>query len=546
MVKPEKQKTNYCAIYCRLSQEDERTGTSGSILNQKEFLRDYVLNQGWQIYDIYQDDGISGTTFDRPGFQAMLSDIEKGKITTVIVKDLSRIGRNYLKTGYYTEEYFPKHNIRFIAVNDNVDTIREDDNELAPFKNIINEWYAKDISKKVRFSLTNQMKSLEETRTATPIYGYKFNDNGKRVLDDNTAPIVKYIFNEYINGKSTDAIAKDLKNKKIPLPGYYNYLNYNYDSAKYSIYLEEQKYEWTRHIVYKILLKEEYTGTYIRGKRTVNFKTKKSSTINEDSQYKAKDKFEAIVDQETFLLAKQLKGRRVAVESNNIFSGIVFCRGCGNRLRISSSTAKIKRLYCRNPIGKTDGAIRYEDLFNIVKSELTSMFKIILDNEESFKDYALNIQNNKSENTINELNKQIYKFKELIKDIDDKIVNLFDSYNKNEITNSIYQELMKRYSQEKTSYDNSVKSLYERLENNTEDNVDYVNESLTFIDKIKKYKNSDINTEFIIAFIDKIYVHTDEKQKGIRSRKTYVEILYNNCNDVIKEYIDNERSSTIS
>ena len=181
------------AVYCRLSKDDGNVDESQSIQSQKEILVNYVHEQNWQLYDIYIDDGYSGTNFNRPDFQRLINDIELGRIHIVLTKDLSRFGRNYVQTGYYTEEYFPNKGVRFIALNDGFDTANENSNEFAPFKNIINEWYAKDISKKIRFTLDNKAKNGEPRNTVFPIFGYSYNEKYERVPDPETGPIVKMI-----------------------------------------------------------------------------------------------------------------------------------------------------------------------------------------------------------------------------------------------------------------------------------------------------------------------------------------------------------------
>ena len=188
------------AIYCRLSKDDGTDEESCSIQNQKSTLIEYVQRQGWNIYDIYIDDGYTGTNFNRPHFQRMINDIENKRVNLVITKDLSRLGRNYIQTGMYTEDYFPSKNVRYIALNDDFDTDNED-NEFAPFKNIINEWYPKDISKKIRFTLGSKAKNGDCMNTVFPIYGYKYNENFERVPDEMTAPIVRMIFEEYVKSE---------------------------------------------------------------------------------------------------------------------------------------------------------------------------------------------------------------------------------------------------------------------------------------------------------------------------------------------------------
>ena len=216
------------AIYCRLSREDEDSSQSLSIQNQKEFLTDYANKNNWNIYDYYIDDGYTGTNFNRPGFKRMINDIENKLINIVITKDLSRLGRNYLDTGRYTEEYFPLHNIRYIAVNDNFDS-NNSDNEFAPFKNIINEWYAKDISRKVKSTFKLKTEKGILFKSSYPLYGYKYDDTGNRIIDEQVVDNVRLVFDLHIKGYNANQIAKKLTEMKVYTPK--NYFSKLYNSS---------------------------------------------------------------------------------------------------------------------------------------------------------------------------------------------------------------------------------------------------------------------------------------------------------------------------
>ena len=240
-------------IYCRLSRDDGNLGDSGSIQNQREFLTEYVIKNGWNLVNIYIDDGYSGTNFDRPGFQKLISDIERKKINCVITKDLSRLGRNYVKSGYYLEEYFPKNKIRYIAVNDNYDTDIEANNDFGPFKNIINEWYAKDISKKVKFSLHAMQKRGDPRRVAHVLYGYMQDKDGVRIPDPTTAPVVRLIFEKYIETKSTCKVINYLIENKIYCPAYHQYTVSGYMKHIFENCDEERKYRWNNTSIKAII-----------------------------------------------------------------------------------------------------------------------------------------------------------------------------------------------------------------------------------------------------------------------------------------------------
>jgi len=210
------------AIYCRLSKDDEQKGESASIQNQKELLENYVKSKGWSIYDVYIDDGYTGLNTNRPSFQRLINDIENKKVDIVITKDLSRLGRNYLQTGYYTENFFPKNNVRYIALNDGVDTFQEN-NEIVPFKNVLNEFYSRDVSKKMKSAYMTRARQGKFIGCLAPIGYRKDNDNPhKLVIDDETSWIVEKIFDLAFSGYGVQAIRRRLFEEKIPTPTWWN------------------------------------------------------------------------------------------------------------------------------------------------------------------------------------------------------------------------------------------------------------------------------------------------------------------------------------
>lgn len=235
--------STYAALYCRVSREDENSITnSSSIKTQKSYLKQYTIKEKLGKYKFFVDDGYSGTNFERPGFNRLLSDIQLKKINTVIVKDLSRLGRNYLTTGYYIEHYFPTNNIRFIAINDGVDST-EKDNDFTPFRNILNEWYAKDISKKIRSAYQSHAKSGHFTGPFAP-YGYKKNPNNKYnlIIDYDKSLIVQEIFSRFNNNENVYRIASELKKQKVLTP---RAAIYNETHKYYSRNTVEYPYDWS-------------------------------------------------------------------------------------------------------------------------------------------------------------------------------------------------------------------------------------------------------------------------------------------------------------
>lgn len=260
------------ALYCRLSREDERSDASSSIETQKAYLKRYAMEQGLTNIKYYIDDGYSGTNFERPGFQELLEDIDNKIIENIIVKDLSRLGRNYLTTGYYIEHHFPINNIRFIAVNDQVDTIHQE-NDLMPFRNIMNEWYARDISKKIRSAYRTKAINGEFTGPSAP-YGYTKDPNNKNhlVIEPKQADVIRSIFEMYINGLTIFKIIKRLKIKRILTPR----ASINEMTGKYVLPLTKKyPYEWSYKSIQAILSNEEYIGNLVCNKHsTISYKDK--------------------------------------------------------------------------------------------------------------------------------------------------------------------------------------------------------------------------------------------------------------------------------
>ena len=244
------------ALYCRLSQDDKQEGDSNSIINQKKILKKYAIDRGYTNIQFYIDDGISGTTFNRAGFQSMIADVETGKVKRVIVKDMSRLGRDYLQVGMYTEIFFPEHDVHFIAVNDGVDSNQED-NEFTPFRNIINEWYAKDTSKKIRAVKRSKGMAGEHIGSHPP-YGYMKNPENKKewIVDEEAAEVVREIFRLCVEGYGPTRIANILTERKILCPTYYVLEK----GEKPRTALPPDKFAWNGPVVAKILDRMDYLG----------------------------------------------------------------------------------------------------------------------------------------------------------------------------------------------------------------------------------------------------------------------------------------------
>lgn len=331
------------ALYERLSRDDELQGESNSILNQKKYLEDYARKNGFNNIQHFTDDGYSGTNFNRPGFQSMIAEIEAGHIATVIVKDMSRFGRNYLEVGFYTEIQFPSKGVRFIAINNNVDSANPTDNDFTPFLNIMNEWYAKDTSNKIRAVFKSRMQDGKRCSGSIP-YGYKRVPGDKQTLhiDAEAAAVVRRIFDMAASGASLAQIGQTLSDEKVLIPSAYEE-RYHPESARHHSY--HDPYRWNTTTLTYILDRQEYLGHTVLCKSIrENFKLKKRRAATPEERIIFKNTHEAIIDQETWDKAQRLRKRNPKKLPNGTYShrlaGMVFCADCGSRMSFSSPESK--------------------------------------------------------------------------------------------------------------------------------------------------------------------------------------------------------------
>ena len=335
------EETTYSAgLYLRLSKDDDGRNESVSIGTQRDILTDYCNKNGFRIYDVYIDDGYSGLNFDRPRFQEMLGDIERGLINMVITKDLSRLGRDYIMTGYYTEIYFQSQGVRYIALADDVDTLKGH-NQIAPFKNILNDMYAQDISKKVKNAKHHRAKQGLYIGSDAP-YGYaRDSETGWLVVDPEAAETVRLILSLAQMGCGGVSIANELKRREIETPSYYKFRNGRTRYARFPSVIRDEPYSWGATAVNHILSNPVYTGVLVSLKtEVVNCKTKARIKVPNDQRIKIPDAHEAIISQELFdeVATLRKKGSCTALNKRfNLFRGKLFCECCGHPLAISKN-----------------------------------------------------------------------------------------------------------------------------------------------------------------------------------------------------------------
>ena len=316
------------ALYPRLSHEDELAGESNSISNQKRILETYARQNGFSNLKWYTDDGYSGANFQRPGFQAMLADIEAGKVGTVIVKDMSRLGRNYLQVGMYTEMIFPQKNVRFIAINDGVDSA-QGENDFAPLRNIFNEWLVRDTSKKIKAVKRSKGMSGKPI-TSKPVYGYLMDEEENFIIDEEAAPVVRQIYSLCLAGNGPTKIARMLTEQQIPTPGTLEYRR----TGSTRRYHPGYECKWATNTVVHLLENWEYTGCLVNFKtEKVSYKLKHSVENPPEKQAVFENHHEPIIDRETWERVQELRKQRKRpnrYDEVGLFSGILFCADCGS------------------------------------------------------------------------------------------------------------------------------------------------------------------------------------------------------------------------
>ena len=331
-------------LYLRLSKDDERSGESISIGTQRAILTDFCVSNQYTIYKEYIDDGYSGLNFDRPGFRALLEDVERGVINMVITKDLSRLGRDYIMTGYYSEIFFQSKGVRYIALADDVDSLKGH-NEIAPFKNILNDMYARDISKKVKNAKGQRAKQGLFIGSQAP-FGYCTNSDNKNqlVVDPEAAEVVRTIFNLAASGLGSVAIAKELKMRGVVTPSVYKRQRGDTRFARFADVAEHDLCAWRPATIGKMLNNSVYTGELVSLKtETINCKTKQRITVPKERQIVTPNAHEAIIDAALFEKVKQIRAdHRCAANDKreNLFRGKLFCECCGHPLALSKKILK--------------------------------------------------------------------------------------------------------------------------------------------------------------------------------------------------------------
>ncbi len=506
------------ALYCRLSQDDMLDGESNSITNQKAILKKYAEDNGFHNTAYYVDDGVSGTTFERDGFKAMLADIEAGKVATVITKDLSRLGRDYLKTGELIEMVFPDYDVRYIAINDNVDTAKSE-NELLAFKNIFNDWYARDCSKKIRAVF--RAKGQSGKHLCPPVYGYKKSDTNKNlwVIDEPAAEVVRKIFKLCIDGYGPVQIARILTEQGIPTPTAYA-LSQGRDNGRHNA----KTYRWGAQTIAHILERLEYCG------HTVNFRTKMKSYKVHKIVYNPQDEWqifentqEPIITQQTFDLVQELrKNKRRPQRSDvvNPFAGMVYCSNCGEKMYLSRrKNERPEQEHMRCSTYAKDGDkctvhyIRTCVLNEIVLGELNKLLATVRENENDFVQTAMSNSVQKKSSELTKAKKTLKQAEKRIAELDRLFTRLYEDNVLGKISDDRFATMSKGYEDEQDKLKVTVSELTAYIQIAEQKSSDVT----AFIKLVQKYEHIETLTpEIMHELIEKIVVHEADKSSGKR------------------------------
>ena len=519
------------ALYPRLSHEDELQGESNSISNQKRILETYAKQNGFTNLRWYTDDGYSGANFQRPGFQAMLADIEAGKVGTVIVKDMSRLGRNYLQVGMYTEMIFPQKNVRFIAINDGVDSA-QGENDFAPLRNIFNEWLVRDTSKKIKAVKRSKGMSGKPI-TSKPVYGYLMDEDENFIIDEEAAPVVRQIYSLCLAGNGPTKIARMLTEQQIPTPGTLEYRR----TGSTRRYHPGYECKWATNTVVHLLENREYTGCL------VNFKTEKPSyklkhSIENPPEKQAvfENHHEPIIDRETWERVQELRKQRKRpnrYDEVGLFSGILFCADCGSVMyqqRYQTDKRKqdcyICGSYKKRTADCTAHFIRTDLLTAGVLSNLRKVTSYAAKHEARFMKLLIE-QNEDGDRRRNAAKKkELEAAEKRIAELSAIFKRLYEDSVTGRISDERFTELSADYEAEQKELKERAARLREELSKAQEATAN----AEKFMNVVRRHTTiEELTPTLLREFVEKIVVHEsvalDGKRRG-KLRRQEIEIYY--------------------
>lgn len=510
------------ALYCRLSRDDELQGDSNSIVNQKAILSKYAKENHFSNIHFFVDDGYSGTNFNRPSWSELLERIENGQVSALIVKDMSRLGRDYLKVGFYTEVLFVEKGVRFIAINNGIDSANQQDSDFTPFLNIINEWYAKDTSKKIRAVMKSKGEAGEYLCTNPP-YGYIKDPNDKKrwIVDEDAAEVVKRIFSLCLSGYGPSQIARMLSESKVVVPTVH-YLQMGISARNAP---PDNPYNWSSDTVSDILEHPEYQG------HTVNFKTyrksyklKKTCDNPKENWVVFENTHEAIIDEDTFTRVQELRKNKrhpTRTGKTNMFSGIVRCADCGEKLYYCTSKSFEKRqdyFVCATSRLKGKDVcgthfIRAVVLEEGVLQHMRLVISCVANHEEQFRRALGAKQKAEAKKELATKRRQLIQAERRIEELDRLFKRIYEDNVNGKLSDSRFQMLADDYEKEQSELREKLLQLNEEIANQEEqaENID------RFIGKVRKYLDlTELTPAVLNDMVKAVYVHAPDKSSGHR------------------------------
>lgn len=524
------------ALYCRLSRDDGAEGESNSIANQKKLLAKYAKEHGFLNTKFYVDDGFTGTNFNRPGFQQMLEDMEMGYISTVIVKDSSRFGRNYLEVGQYTDYYFPENNIRYIAINDSVDSDNGED-DFSAFRNVMNEMYARDISRKIRSS--HRLRGNSGEPLSPPPYGYmKSPENKKKwVIDPEAAEVVRRIFRLCMEGKGNETIARILQEDEVLVPqAYWQSKGLNRGGKK----TQPNPYKWCKTTIAKMLVQQEYCGDVINFKTySKSFRNKKRIQNPEENWAIFKDVHEPIIDRETFEIVQGYisKTRRRAPKKENgeknMFADLLYCADCGSKLwyNINHPNSEIKYFNCSNYKGSRGTCekthyIRVDSIEQVVMAELQCVAQYLIDEEEEFAAILEEKTNNDIASEQKRLKASIAASDARLKEIERLYERVYEDNVNGKVTDDWFMKLTHKYEAETEQTQKNIISMQNELANLEEKR----GQKDSFLRAVRRFMEmKTLNPVILKELIEKIEVYHVEGSGKNKTQRIVIHYRFVGC-----------------
>lgn len=509
------------ALYCRLSKDDDMLGESVSVKTQKLILEKYAVEHGYYKYEFYVDDGYSGTDFNRPDFKRMIRDIENGMVERVIVKDLSRLGRNYILIGEYVEFLFPKYDVHFISVTENMDSA-VGNLEMMPFNNLINEWYARDLSKKQRSAVRTKGTNGKRL-TSKAIYGYTTDDNSNWVIDETSAEVVKKIFDMYVNGNGLQMIARYLTQNKIPTPS-------TYQSS-------QEAFNWGYSTIRNILSKQEYCGDTVNFRtERVSYKSKKIKRNRTEDWVIFPDTHPAIVSREIFAKAQEIAGAKKRIISKNaeydkpLFRDVLFCADCGRRMYIMHKNGKhvnsdsyVCNTNRKNKDLCSSHYIREIEIIGLVMNDIQYYIRYLMMDENTLRNNLVRMVKLRNSAVLSEATGRLKSIDSRINEIPDVRKRLFEDKLSGDISGGTFADIMASLDSETEK----LKSERDCVMRVIRESKDSINDVEIFINRLKRYKNTaELSSSMVEDLIERIDVLNPETvSKRVKHQKiviTYV------------------------